>query len=70
MVSMEENFLAVADKHVPLKFKRIRNKKSPWLTPAVKKQLIRRDQLKKIAIKSSTVENWNNYKKLQNTCTN
>ena len=63
-------FLSVVDRHVPLKRKRIKNKPCPWLTFEIKKLLIKRDQLKRLAVKVNTQFNWNNYKNARNNCNN
>lgn len=61
-------FLSVVDKHAPYKTKRIRNKKSPWMTPDIKKLLIERDKLKHLAVKTNNNEDWRSYKKARNDC--
>lgn len=63
-------FLDIVDKHAPIKKKRIKNKKSPWLTASIKKSMINRDKLKSAAIKTNTAEDWLNYKNLKNRLNN
>ena len=63
-------FLSVVDKHAPLKRKRIRNKKSPWLTSEIKQQLVHRDRLKNIAIRTNAEGDGKNYKNTKNICNN
>ena len=41
-------FLECVDKHAPLRTKRVRSRKSPWITPRLKKRLHERDVLKVI----------------------
>ena len=59
----KSKFIAIVDKHAPLKRKRIRNKKSPWLNVEIKKSMMARDKLKSIAIKTKNSEDWQNYTK-------
>ena len=40
----KQSFLYVANKHAPLKLKRVRNKKSPWITSVVRNQIINKNQ--------------------------
>ena len=42
-------FLSIVDKHAPFKRKRVRNIRSPWMTPHLKKLLVNQDKLKKAA---------------------
>ena len=63
-------FLSVVDKHAPFKKKRIKNKKSPWMTAELKKLLIMRDRLKSVAVKSGDSNDWLNYRKERNNCNN
>ena len=44
-VTMAEK--SVIDKHAPLKTKRIRNKRSPWITNELLREIYKRDFLKK-----------------------
>ena len=43
-------FLEVADEHVPIKTKRVRAKKLPWISPQLKGKMQYRDRLKCKAI--------------------
>ena len=63
-------FLGVINKHAPLKKKRIRNKKSPWLNAGIKRSMIERDKLKSTAIRTNFSEDWSNYKKPKNRVNN
>ena len=63
-------FLSVVDKHAPLKRKRIRNKNSPWLTSEIKQQLVHRDRLRNLAIRTNAEGDWNNYKDTKNIYNN
>lgn len=66
----KHTFLHVVDKHAPPKLKRVRNKKSPWITTAVRNLIINKTRLKKIAIRSNNPEDWTTYKKARNTANN
>ena len=63
-------FLRVADKHAPIKKKRVRNKRSPWLTANIKKLMIERDKLKLTPIRINTTDDWQNYRKVKNNVNN
>lgn len=63
-------FLSVVDKHAPIKRKRIRNKRNPWLTSELKQLLIQRDRLKCTAIRTKSIEDWNMYTNARNNCNN
>ena len=50
----KHTFLAIANKHAPLRTKRVRARSSPWITSGMKSLMHKRDILKKIkAIKSN-----------------
>ena len=49
----KEMFLGCVDKHAPLKLKRIRKKRSPWITRELLCKIRKRDFLKKKAISSN-----------------
>ena len=67
-VSEFENiFLNIANKHAPLKRKRVRqNNSSPWLTDEILAAMRERDQLKKRASKTKSPQLWNDFRKLRN----
>ena len=48
----KELFLNVCEKHAPIKTKRTRDSKSPWITAILKKRMNFRDRLKRKAIKT------------------
>ena len=49
----KELFLSVCDKHAPVKTKRTRPTKSPWITTNLKKRMNFRNRLKKKAVKTN-----------------
>ena len=58
------------NKHAPLKTKRVRHKVSPWLTPDLKGMIIKRNHLKKKAVRSGDLNNWNEYRRVRNKTNN
>ena len=59
-------FLEVLDNHAPLQHKKIRTKKVPWITSAIKQLIITRDRLKRKAIITNLEIDWLNYKTTRN----
>ena len=63
-------FSGIIDKHAPLKTKRIKPLKNPWMTPLVRKQFILRDNLKKRFSKTNDPTIWNQFKEARNIANN
>ena len=59
-------FLAIADKHAPLKTMRVRSRSSPWITAGLKDLMHNRDILKIKAIKTNDPNDWAVFKKQRN----
>ena len=59
-------FLAIADKHAPLKTMRVRSRSSPWITAELKDLMHNRDILKIKAIKTNDPNDWAVFKKQRN----
>ena len=59
-------FLFVANKHAPLKTRKIRNKVAPWLTSQIKKQMNHRDHLKQKATRTKSQHLFEAYKIARN----
>ena len=59
-------FLEVSDVHAPLRSKRVRGFKNPWITTELKKMMHLRDRLKIKAIRSGDAIDWNNFKRSRN----
>ena len=59
-------FLEVCDKHAPMRTRRTRASKSPWINSDLKRTMYHRDRLKLKAIKSNLQQDWVNYKKTRN----
>ena len=62
--NFKTTFNYVADVHAPTKSRRVRSQKAPWLTDEIKKNINRRDFLKKKAIQSNSSAYHNAYKSL------
>ena len=60
-------FYKVVDKHAPIRTKRVRVAKSPWITSQLKQHMHERDVLKLKASCSNTPADWLNYKKCRNS---
>ena len=52
--------------HAPLRTKRVRSCKSPWITPLLKKRMHERDLLKMKASRSKDCNDWRMFKALRN----
>ena len=63
-------FLEVADKHAPLRNRRVHNKQSPWITADLKNKLRQRDYKKKIAIRTNDPNDWAIFKASRNSTNN
>ena len=59
-------FLAIANKHAPLKTMRVRARSSPWITSELKDLMHSRDILKIKAIRSNDPRDWALFKKQRN----
>ena len=62
----KEMFIHCVDKHAPLRTKRARATKSPWINSDVKKLMHQRDVLKIKAIRSKNADDWKTFKKFRN----
>ena len=59
-------FMQIADRHSPMKTKRIRNSFSPWLSPVLKQHMYQCDHLKKVATITGNEAVWTAYKQARN----
>ena len=66
----KEMFLGCVDKHAPLKSKRIRKKRSPWITRELLSKIRKRDFLKKKAISSNNPAIWDQFRCARNQANN
>ena len=62
----KQSFLAVANLHAPVKKRRVRNSKAPWLTPEIKRLMWERDRIKRIATVTNDQLKWAEYRRLKN----
>lgn len=59
-------FINVCNNHAPIKKKRVRKKKSPWLTDDIVSLIRERDKLKKKAIVTGLSSDWSNFRAMKN----
>ena len=59
-------FLNVVDTHAPLRTKRVRSKRSPWIISELKKHMHERDIMKLKAIRSKNPQDLGEFKRLRN----
>ena len=62
----KSNFLNILNKHAPRRVIKVRNKPAPWLNSEIKKEMFKRDSLKKKAINSGSQNDWLTFKKAKN----
>ena len=62
--------MSAIDKHAPLKTKRIRNKRSPWITIKLLREIYKRDFLKKKATSTNDPLIWKEFKGARNKVNN
>ena len=58
------------DKHAPCRSRRIGKKRSSWITNDLKRQMFKRDYLKKKAISSEDPQAWHEYRQSRNHVNN
>lgn len=63
-------FTTVADVHAPVRIRRVRNKRSPWLSTYIRELIVKRNKLKKQAILNNSPESWIEFKKFRNFVNN
>ena len=63
-------FIALLNKHAPIKKKIIRFNNNSFMSRALRKAIMHRSKLKNIYNKYRTEDNWANYKKQRNFCVN
>ena len=59
-------FTSIADKHAPLRTRKVRSKRTPWLTNEIKKQMNHRDYLKQKATQTKSRHFYEAYKIARN----
>jgi len=71
MVEIWENmFLKIAGAHAPIRTRRVRNKKSPWITTELRELITGRNRLKRQAILTKQPSIWDKYRKERNRINN
>ena len=70
IVIWENMFLKMADAHVPIRMRRVRNKKSPWITTELRELITGRNRLKRQAILTKQPSFWDKYRKERNRINN
>ena len=68
--SWKHLLMGVIDKHAPLKTKRIRNNRSPWITNELLREIYKRDFLKKKATSTNDPLIWKEFKDARNKVNN
>ena len=58
------------DEHAPLRSRRLSNRKSPWITNDLRRQIFNRDYLKKKAVSINDPEAWDQYRQARNHTNN
>ena len=59
-------FLAIIEKHAPMRAVRVSDKKSPWITSELTSLMISRDRLEKAAVKHKSPTMMRSYKAIRN----
>lgn len=67
---MEKNLMRTIDKHAPLRSRRVKNRKSPWIPNELRQKIRYHDCSKKKANLSNDPQIWQQYKHTQNTINN
>lgn len=61
--------IETVDKHVPLKIRRISERKSPWII-RIRREIFNRDYFKKKAVSTNDPEVWHHYRQARNQTNN
>ena len=62
--------MATIDEHAPFRLRRVSNRKSPWITNDLRRQIFNRDYLKKKAVSINDPEAWGQYRQARNQINN
>ena len=60
----------ILNKMAPVKTIQVRKRYAPWLSPSLKADILKRDQIQREAQETRSVEKWREYKKLRNSVNN
>ena len=66
----EHLLTSVTDKHAPFRTKRVKNKRSPWITNELLREIHKRDFLKKKAASTNDPSIWKQFKDARNKANN
>ena len=58
--------IAIADKHAPIRTKRVKSKNSPWITADLKERMHNCDIFKIKAMNPNDPHDWPNFKRIRN----
>ena len=62
--------IEIIDEHAPLRSRRISNRKPPWITNDLSRQIFNSDYLKKKAVSINDREAWDQYRQARNKTNN
>ena len=62
-------FFDVINNHLPLKNKRVKSSPAPWLSSEIKKEMLKRDSLLRLAVRTNVTSDWETYKIARNHVT-
>ena len=65
-----DTFLATLNEHAPLKKKKIRYNRKVFMSKTLRKLVMKRSKLRNTFNKKRSSENWQNYKRQRNICSN
>ena len=65
----KEEFLAVCNKHAPLRTRRLKSRYCPWISPDIVKLMYTRDHAHKVAVRDGDSDLWLQYRTLRNKVT-
>ena len=51
-------FFDVINNHLPLKSKRVKSSPAPWLSSEIKKEMLKRDFLLRLAVRTNVTSDW------------
>ena len=64
-----DEFLGICDSHAPIKERRVKVRKNPWMTPEIIDLMFHRDSLRQKGIKHKDPTIWDQYIKIRNNVT-
>ena len=64
--NFKANFLAIAQKHAPLRQRTVKHEHKPWITNEIKQLIFPRDYLKRQSVRASSTDYHTAYKRCKN----